>query len=66
MALQDIVVITSTAIAVMLTKNEPIHSANRQPVASLDANVIALRPSACSISPSDGQGRALAFVLAEE
>lgn len=46
MALQDIVVITSTAIAVMLTKQDAIPSANRQPVASPDAKVIALRPQA--------------------
>jgi hypothetical protein len=46
MALQAIVVITSTAIAVMLTKQDAIPSAKRQPVASPDAKVIALRPRA--------------------
>ncbi len=45
-ALQDIVVITSTAIAVMLTKQDAVPSAKRQPVASPDAKVIALRPRA--------------------
>jgi hypothetical protein len=44
MALQDIVVITSTAIAVMLTDDESIHSAKRQ--VALDGNVIALRSRA--------------------
>ena len=43
-ALQDIVVIASTAIAVMLTKQDAIPSAKRQPVACPDANVNALRP----------------------
>ena len=44
MNIQDIVVITSTAIAVMLTKGETIQSAKRQAPA-LENNVIALRPS---------------------
>jgi hypothetical protein len=46
MALQDIVVVTSTAIAVMLTKQATLPSAKRQPVAKPDAKVIALRPRA--------------------
>ena len=45
-ALQDIVVIASTAIAVMLTKQDAVASAKRQPMASPDAKVIALRPRA--------------------
>jgi hypothetical protein len=46
MALQDIVVVTSTAIAVMLTKQAALPSTKRQPVAKPDAKVIALRPRA--------------------
>jgi hypothetical protein len=45
-ALQDIVVIASTAIAVMLTKQDAITSAKRPPMASPNANVVALRPRA--------------------
>jgi len=49
MALQDIVVITSTAMAVMLTKGDSIQSAKSQ-MAELDNNVVALRPRASEFS----------------
>ncbi len=49
MALQDIVVITSTAMAVMLTKGDSIQSAKTQ-MAALDNNVVALRPRASEFS----------------
>jgi hypothetical protein len=49
MALQDIVVITSTAMAVMLTKGDSTQSAKTQ-MAALDNNVIALRPRASEFS----------------
>ena len=52
MALQDIVVITSTAMAVMLTKGDFIQSAKTQ-MATLEENVIALRPRAWSFLDRD-------------
>ena len=49
MALQDIVVITSTAMAVMLTQSDSIQPAKSQ-MAALDNNVVALRPRASEFS----------------
>ena len=49
MDLQDIVVITSTAIAAMLTKDESMRLAKRQ-AAALDSNVVVLPPRTSGLS----------------